>query len=65
MRPLNPPRPLTIENPGLRDVIAAMCPRCHGKLWTDIELSQKELGTVLVCETCGGAYDLIPILTHD
>jgi len=52
---------LTVKDPTLRPVAAAMCPRCHGKLWTDYGLSEANLGTVLVCDSCGVAYDLIPI----
>jgi uncharacterized paraquat-inducible protein A len=52
---------LIVKDPTLRPVAAAMCPRCHGKLWTDYGLSEENLATVLVCESCGVAYDLIPI----
>jgi|GEM_PF-4035733 len=55
------PELLIVKDPTLRPVAAAMCPRCHGKLWTDFGLSEANLGTVLVCESCGVAYDLIPI----
>jgi len=52
---------LIVKDPSLRPVCASMCPRCHGKLWSDFILSEENLGTVLVCESCGVAYDLIPI----
>jgi uncharacterized protein YbaR (Trm112 family) len=56
------PQPLIIENPKQRAVSTAMCPRCHGKLWTDFELSEQEHCSILVCESCGVAFDLIPLM---
>ena len=52
---------LKVDNPSRRQATRALCPRCHGVLRTDCDLSEKEMTTVLVCFDCGLAYDLVPI----
>jgi len=52
---------LIVADPFKRDTIAASCPRCHGDLRQDVELSAKESAPVLICETCGFAFELLPL----
>lgn len=55
---------LKVENPEHRSGSLAKCPHCHKELRTDFLLSEENLGTVLVCVSCGSAFDLIPILSR-
>jgi uncharacterized protein YbaR (Trm112 family) len=60
--PNTKPQLLVIENQNQREIAPAMCSLCHGRIWHDFRLSEEEHRTVLVCESCGVAFNLIPIV---